>query len=139
MWIGYEDDVFSNTEYVSWWPVGDVWESPAFKRRTFQDDVQDERRKPTWTYRFFGILDERAALDYWTKWKSDVTYRVVTRNCSTCVLSALKAAGITNYITFLNLDPVVPSYVSSVCYGVFSKLTRNPKLYMKPGMSVQRF
>lgn len=52
-----------------------------------------------------------------------------------------KAAGsITNsYVTVLDLDPVVPSFVSEVCFSLFSKLTRYPKLYMKPGMSVQPF
>lgn len=139
MLISYEDETACYGDYISWWPTGSVSDSPAYRFRSFQDDIGDEGRKPSKTYRLINILNESAALDYWKNWKKDLQYKLLTRNCSTTVLNILKSGGITDHITMLDLNPVTPDFVRSVCASLVTKLNRYPKLYLKPGMSAATF
>lgn len=139
MTISFEGDTGRFEDYVSWWPINDVWEGKAIPGRELINDVADESRPASHIYTFVNIFDDQAALNAWKKWKEDRAYRLITRNCSTTVLRCLEAAGLKNYTTYVDFPPVTPDFVRGVCAGVVEKLSRYKKLYMKPGMFVSGF
>lgn len=131
------------SDYVSWWPEpngrtpsklhGNIYHAPAFRYRTYNDDVRDERQRPDHTIALNG-LDENAIKDWWQSFgmmRDGMPYlgprqswQTLKRNCSTVVATGLTIGGGSQYVRFLKPlgFPWTPNDVLSYAMSIQSGL-----------------
>jgi hypothetical protein len=109
-------------EYISWWPAGgDVWDFltdgdiPAQYHNFAQDeDVEGDA--------FHSIpledLDETEMRRWWIDWKSDPTYRLFHKNCSTTVIKALAVGMGYSQLTLNDTSIYTPADVWTIATGL---------------------
>lgn len=96
----------SNDTYVSWWPEETgFWRSyrivtgvPATQHRVVGTDLSDEGARDPEHIIQVGRLDEGAIVAWWGRWRMNLSYRLVDRNCCTTVVRALEAGGAMQYV-----------------------------------------
>lgn len=102
------DEATGQTEYVSWWPAGQVSDLkavPAEQMSSLSADIAAEGRQPDEIVELAG-LDCAEALRWWRSFLKDeeaATYSLAHRNCSWAVVKAVKAAGGDHHIPWHKL------------------------------------
>jgi hypothetical protein len=106
--------------YMSWWPsTPDIWDTPAYQIRSYRDDLEGEGRAPELVFKFDKIFKESVMLEMWDKWRNDVQYQLLFRNCSSMVKAMMCNSGmgqIAQFTNFCSYYPVVtPEFIQFYC------------------------
>jgi len=106
---GHTSIKLSDGTYISWWPREPVEPNikevvkyrPAYRNRTYDDDVAGEGQKPPDYILIIKGLNQKFIRNWWISFHKDKSNKwSLDCNCSTVVKMALKAGGASIYWSF---------------------------------------